>query len=113
MYFVSPARVLKPTNEKHIELCKYISQFECNLIKDELSLDAFKADIKRKIEELDAKYPRTTRLVFATYSNGVICCYPELKSDAIVFSIIAEKVKGIYEFSENNSIELSEKGGDI
>lgn len=111
MYFAT-VQTRRPANKKQAELIGYAEQFDCLLIKDELGLDALKRDVRLKVEDLNAKYPRTKVLVCATWSTGDMACYPECECDS-VFSITTKKVRGFYEFSEDNRQEIGQEGGAL
>lgn len=59
MYFIHYIQTYASVNRKGSELQEYILKFKDCLLKDRNALDDLKEEIHCRIEELDAKYPRT------------------------------------------------------
>lgn len=74
MYFIHYIQTYASVNRKGSELQEYILKFKDCLLKDRNALDDLKEEIHCRIEELDAKYPRTKPLHFVagkdTAPNG-------------------------------------------
>ncbi|WP_270243864.1 hypothetical protein [Phocaeicola coprocola] len=69
MYFIDHIQTYKAVNRKGDELQKYILRFEHCLIKDSRTLGEVKENIRRRMEELDARYPRTLPMSFHPEGN--------------------------------------------
>ena len=63
MYYIERPNTWAPANRKCAEVQEYVDKFKNCLIADDLSLDALIEEIRRKVEELNAAYPRTKKLV--------------------------------------------------
>ena len=64
MYFIHYIQTYASVNRKGSELQSYILKFKDCLLKDRNALDDLKEEIHCRIEELDARYPRTHPLHF-------------------------------------------------
>lgn len=108
-YFIDYIKTYSNTNNKGRELQQYIGQFKQRLVKDDLSMDALKADIENEIERLNKAYPRTQPLVLNVHQstdNGQWTAWVDGNSDKIVFLLSWETVLGTYEFAEKNEKDL-------
>lgn len=108
-YFIDYIKTYSNTNNKGRELQQFIGQFKQMLVRDEMSMDALKADIEKEIERLNKAYPRTQPLVLNVHQSTGTGQYTALvdgNSDKIVFLLSWEAVLGTYEFSEKNEKEL-------
>lgn len=104
-YFIDYISSYSNTNNKGRELQQFISRFKQLLIKDDLSLDALKADIERETERLNKAYPRTKPFVLDFHSTGTSGqCYARVdgNDDKVVFYLTWLKVLGTYQFNENS-----------
>jgi hypothetical protein len=102
-YFIDYIKTYSNTNNKGRELQQFIDQFKQMLVKDDMSMDALKADIENEIERLNKAYPRTQPLVLNVHQstdNGQWTAWVDGNSDKIVFLLSWEKVLGTYEFSD-------------
>ncbi len=102
-YFIDHIKTYSNTNNKGRELQQYIGQFVQRLVKDDVSMDALKAEIIQEIERLNKAYARTQTLVLNVHksgSTGQWTAWVDGNSDKIVFLLSWEKVLGTYEFSE-------------
>lgn len=102
-YFIDYIKTYSNTNSKGRELQKYIGQFTQHLVKDDISLDALKAEIENEIEQLNKAYPRTQPLVLDVHKSqgkGQWTAWVDGNSDKIVFLLTWEQVLGTYEFCE-------------
>ena len=62
MYFIHYIQTYASVNRKGSELQSHILKFKDCLLKDRNALDDLKEEIHSRIEELDARYPRTQPL---------------------------------------------------
>lgn len=91
------------TNKKGRELQLFISRFKQLLIKDDLGLDALKAEIERETERLNKANPRTKPFVINFYSNensGECFASVDGNDDKVVFYLTWQAVLGTYQFCE-------------
>lgn len=101
MYYIERPNTWRAANRKCAELQEFVGQFKNCLIADELSRDALIQELRHKVEELNAAYPRTKRLKVSFNFNDFISCYPEEKHvDEYVFTINIHPVKKTYKFAE-------------
>lgn len=75
-YFIDYISSYSNTNKKGRELQQFISRYRQLLVKDQMSMDALKAEIEQEIERLNKAYPRAARRTPPTCAPGcaVICC---------------------------------------
>lgn len=102
-YFIDYTKTYSNTNNKGRELQQYIGQFTQHLVKDDISLDALKAEIEKEIERLNKAYPRTQPLVLDVHKSqgkGQWTAWVDGNSDKIVFLLTWKQVLGTYEFCE-------------
>lgn len=98
-YFIDYIKTYSNTNNKGRELQQYIGQFLQRLVKDDLSMDALKAEIEKEIERLNKAYPRTQPLVLNVHrytGYGQWTAWVDGNSDKIVFLLSWKKVFGTY-----------------
>ena len=108
-YFIDYIKTYSNTNNKGWELQQFIDQFKQMLVKDDMSMDALKAEIEKEIERLNKAYPRTQPLVLNVHQstgNGQWTAWVDGNSDKIVFLLSWETVLGTYEFAEKNEKDL-------
>lgn len=113
MYYIDRPSTWKAANRKCAEIHEYVEQFKNTLIKDDLSRDALIEDLRLKVEEFNAAYPRTKKLVVRFDFGDFISCYPEEQySDSdYVFTINLRPVRRTYRFAEQTAF-LDEVGGE-
>lgn len=102
-YFIDHIKTYASTNNKGRELQQYIEQFTQRLVKDDLAMDALKADIEHEIECLNKAYPRTRPLVLDIYKGreyGQWTAWVKGNSDKIVFILYWKEVLGTCQFNE-------------
>ena len=105
MYYIDRPATCKAANKKWAEVQEYVGQFKNCLIADDLSRDAIIQEIRHKVEELNAAYPRTKRLKVAFDYNDFISCAPEESHvDEYVFIINLHPVRKSYRFTEKANI---------
>ena len=95
MYFIHYIQTYASVNRKGSELQEYILKFRDCLLKDRNALDDLKEEIHCRIEELDAKYPRTKPLHFDAGKDAEPQwhIHVEGKPDNLVCIISVTKVK--------------------
>lgn len=111
-YFIE-LKEYKPQNRKCAEMAEFASQFDNTFCPDEISLDAFKAELEAKMKDVNGRYPNTMPLKISsglgyihidldtkTHSNG--CDKP------VVYFFIY-RIKKVYRFSER--LQIEKKGG--
>ncbi len=111
-YFIE-LREYKPQNRKCAEMAEFAEQFDNILCPDEISFDAFKAELEAKMKEVNEKYPNTMPLKLSS-GIGYIHIDQDTKThengcDKPVAYFFIAKVKSVYRFSEHRHIE--KKGG--
>lgn len=102
-YFIEEVKIYKSVNKKGNELQAFVIPMELHLVADELSLDALKADIKNKVEQLNQTYSRGRALTMyesRQLQGRVWSIYVERDYDKKVALIFIKEVRGIYRFSE-------------
>ena len=110
MYYIERPNTWRAANRKCAELQDYVGRFKNCLIADELSRDALIEELRHKVEELNAAYPRTKKLKVRFSSEEFISCYPEGQHvDEYVFTINIHPVKRTYQFAEKANV-LKEGG---
>lgn len=103
----------KPQNRKCAEMAEFTEQFENTLCPDEISLDAFKAELEAKMKEINEKYPNIMPLKMSS-GPGYIHIDQDTKihnngCDKPVAYFSVYRIKNTYRFSERPQIE--KKGG--
>lgn len=110
MFFTRSLSTFSPKNRAWKKLVDWIRQYEHILIKDECSLDAMKAEIESKIEEINAEHPKLKQIVFSGDNNRISGCFSAKVMSCgcpdIIFTLNYCTVKRSYEFSENNNIQI-------
>lgn len=102
-YFIDYISSYSNTNNKGRELQQFISRYRQLLVKDQMSMDALKAEIEQEIERLNKAYPRTKPFVFSvfgTVSSGQCMAHVEGNDDKVVFYMTWLVVIGIYRYNE-------------
>lgn len=112
MYYIDRPNTWRAANKKCAEIQDYVNQFKNCLIADELSRDAMIQDIRHKVDELNAAYPRTKTLkVHFDFSDFLSCCpEPHKVEDEYVFTIRFLPVRRTYKFAETANV--LKEGGD-
>lgn len=109
-YFIDYININSKTNKKGRELQQYIGQFKQRLVKDDLSMDALKAEIENEIERLNKAYPRSKPIVLdfcSTDTSGQCIAFIDGKMDSVVIYLTWLMVLGTYQFGEKNEEENS------
>lgn len=102
-YFIDYIKTYSNTSNKRRELQQFISRFKQLLIKDDLALDALKAEIERETERLNKAYPRTKPFVLDFHSTGTSGeCFARVDGNdkKVVFYLTWQMVLGTYRFNE-------------
>lgn len=112
MYYINRPATWKAANRKWAEVHDYIDRFRECLVADELARDAMIAEIRRKVADLNAAYPRTKRLVVRFNFNNLLSCAPDDGLvDQYVFTIHFLPVRKTYRFAESTA--ALEEGGAV
>lgn len=112
MYYIERPYTWRAANRKCEELLEFVNEFQNCLIADELSRDVLIEEIRKKVKELDAAYPRTKKLkVWVERNNeSCFCCPAERTSDSdTIFSMAFHPVRKTYRFAEKSNV-LKEGG---
>jgi hypothetical protein len=111
-YFIE-LREYKPQNRKCAEMAEFANQFDNTFCPDEISFDAFKAELEVKMKEVNEKYPNTMPLKLSS-GTGYIHIDQDTKThsngcDKPVAYFYVYQIKKVYRFSERPQLE--QKGG--
>lgn len=111
-YFIE-LREYRPQNRKCAEMAEFANQFDNTFCPDEISFDAFKAELEAKMKEVNEKYPNTMPLKMSS-DIGYIHIDQDTKihhngCDKPVAYFHVYQIKKVYRFSECPQIE--KKGG--
>lgn len=100
-FYIHRPNTWKAANRKCVELLEFINQFRECLIPDAKALSQLVGEIKQKVKELNAAYPKTKQLE-VSYYDFFVSCYPSPKvSDSdYVFTINIHKVNKTYPFND-------------
>lgn len=112
MYFIHSIQIYTSVNRKGSELQEYVLKLKDSLIKNREVLDDLKEELHCRIEELDAKYPRTQSLHLDAVGNREIqwTIHVKGKPDTLVCIISITKVRNL--LGEGSGFFLGEKTGD-
>lgn len=99
MFFIHYLKTYSTTNKKGRELNEFMSKFADTLISDELSLDALKQEVQKKVAELNSKYPKVQEFVFSD-RFGQWSVKPDNGIDSYIFILTFSKVRSTYKFME-------------
>ena len=111
MYFIHSIQIYTSVNRKGSELQEYVLKLKDSLIKNREVLDDLKEELHCRIEELDAKYPRTQSLHLDAVGNREIqwTIHVKGKLDTLVCIISITKVRNL--LGEGSGFFLGEKTG--
>lgn len=104
-YFIDYIKTYSNTNNKERKLQQVIGKYVQRLVKDDLSMDALKAEIEQEIEQLNKSYPRTQPLSLTSYKSrgrGQWTVWVKGNCDKMVFVMNWLEVLGTYQFCEKN-----------
>lgn len=105
MYYIERPNTWRAANRKCAELQEFVVRFKNCLIADDISRDALIQELRHKVEELNAAYPRTKRLkVNFSFSNFISCLPEEGHVDEYVFTIDIHPVRNTYKFAEKANV---------
>lgn len=115
MYFVQHLQTYAAKNHACQELRDYVEHYENVLVKDEISLDAIKEELRLKVNQINAAHPKLKPIRFSSGNIGDGIFRMDASTDKMgcpdtIFIMDICKVRSIYQFSENNTLQL--KGGD-
>ncbi len=105
LYFVQTFNTYSPKNRACKKLLDFVQKFERVLIKDELSLDVLKEEIRIKVDEINAEHPKLKRIRFSASNIGgglqrVEASVDNMGCSDYVFFMDICRVRSIYQFSE-------------
>lgn len=106
MFFVYHLQTYAPKNRSWRELVEFVKKYEYIIVKDEVSLDALKDEIRIKVEQLNTDHPKLKPI---RYSGGHIgggtirmeSSVNQVGCPDMIFIIDICKVRSVYQFSEN------------
>lgn len=113
LYFVQTFNTYSPKNRACKKLIDFVKKFERALIKDELSLDALKEEIRIQIDEINAEHPKLKKIRFSAgnITDGVQRIDASVDnmgcSDYVFFMDIC-RVRSVYQFLERISVVKKE-----
>ena len=115
--FLYVRRSFSVTNKKGKEFQIWFQQFNHTLFLNEVSMDAFFAEVERVIHKLNEKYPRSAKLCCPRFRNSpkVACfhVYPEEHPEKVVTEFMIRRVSVLYGYGEPTEVKaLMEKGGE-
>lgn len=105
MFFVQHLQTYAPKNRAWRELVEFVKKYEDIIVKDEISLDALKDEIRIKVEQLNTDHPKLKPIRFSGgyLSVGMVRLEASVKQmgnhDSIFFMDIC-KARSIYQYSE-------------
>lgn len=109
-YIISPS-LGKAANRKIKELHEYVAKYSNCIVMDDLTRDAIVNELREKVDELNAAYPRTKPLeVSMNFGRIIMCCQKERPTDDYAFSILLYEVKRVVEL-KGKTLENKEEGG--
>ena len=69
MFFVESLQTYSPKNKACKNLLEYVGKYKYVLIKDEISLDALKEELRIKVDEINAEYPKLKKKIRFSAGN--------------------------------------------
>lgn len=107
MYYIEKPNTWRAANRKCAEIIEFVGKFRNCLIADDLSRDALIQELRDKVDELNAAYPRTKKLVVDLgITNDYVSCHPDPRtsdSDSI-FTMSIYPVLRTYQFAESAAV---------
>lgn len=105
MFFVQHLQTYAPKNRAWRELVEFVKKYEDIIVKDEISLDALKDEIRIKIEQLNADHPKLKPIRFSGghIDGGTIrldSSVNQMGNHDSIFIMDICKVRSIYQYSE-------------
>jgi hypothetical protein len=105
LYFVQTFNTYSPKNRACKKLIDFVQKFERVLIKDELSLDALKEEIRIKVDEINAEHPKLKKIRFSASNIGggaqrIDASVDNMGCSDYVFFMDICRIRSIYQFSE-------------
>ena len=106
MYYIERPYTWRAANKKCAEIQEYVGQYNHCIVADEIALAALVEEIRHKIEELNASYPRSKELALSYENDGHISCYPlpKISDSDYVFTMYFKPVLRHYRFAEKTGI---------
>lgn len=97
MYYIDKVNTWSPANLKCKEVQRYVNEFQQTLIPDEEASNELVKEIRQKVKQLNAEFPRTKRLTVNKNGNFVACFNEERKlDDQYVFTFLINAVRRTY-----------------
>lgn len=105
LYFVQTFNTYSPKKRACKKLIDFVQKFERVLVKDEVSLDALKEEIRIKIDGINAEHPKLKKIRFSASNIGgrvqrIDASVDNMGCSDYVFFMDICRVRGIYQFSE-------------
>lgn len=107
MFFVKSLTTYAAKNRACLKLNTWLTQFDHVIIKDDVALDALKATIEAKVNEINTEHPKLKQIGFR-YNKSLLRISSQIMSAGCpdeIFILDICKVKGFYQFSETLSPE--------
>lgn len=115
MFFLYIRHRYSSVNQKGHEFQNWLWQFDQTLFPDQVSLDAFFAEMTQVADKLNTKYPRSAKILVPSPSGvyiEIFQIYPEGHQEKLVVEFAVQRVKMIYSHSEPNKV-LTQEGGKV
>ena len=105
MYFVQSLQTYSPKNRACKKLLDYVEKYKYVLIKDELSLDALKEELRIKVNEINSEHPKLKKIRFSADNindgmHRINASIDNMGCPEYVFYMDVCRVRSIYQFSE-------------
>jgi hypothetical protein len=107
-YITHSLRTYSPKNKKWMDIIEFIQPFNNIIIPDRLSLDAFINTVEHKISHLNRLYPKTKPLKLSFDHEQLRVSHITNGCPEEAFILHINKVRGIFQFAENSSKQLTE-----
>lgn len=104
MFFVHNLVTYAPKNKACQELCEYVDRYKYVLIKDEISLDALKEEIRMRVEQINAAHPKLKQIHVSLDSSRIDASIDKGGCPDLVFFMDICKVRSVYQFSEKANV---------
>jgi hypothetical protein len=109
MFFVESLQTYSPKNKACKKLLEYVGKYKYVLIKDEISLDALKEELRIKVDEINAEYPKLKKKICFSAGNiggevqRIDASVDNMGCSDYVFFMDICRVRSVYQFSEKIS----------
>lgn len=114
MYFVQHLQTYAPKNRAWRELVEFVKKYEDIIVKNDVSLDALKDEIRIEIEKLNADHPKLKSIRYSAgqLSVGMVrldASVNQVGCPDMIFILDICKARSVYQFSEKGEIEWKQK----